>query len=154
MPADSGRPWSRAAVLAGLTLTLAACAGQPAALTGSRIDANGAAHPVSCAQPLAPEPADDRDAPEDGSAVGRSAALILSEGVFRACEAYLNGAIDAAEYQRQLAAYPRLAAGLMAIEALGWGDFPKRVPPGGDGRNRPPTRVEAIERIIDGLKKP
>ncbi len=134
-----------------LALCLAACAGQPPSLSGSRVDGTGTVHQVTCTEPLAEERAAP---PEEGSAVGRSAAVILSEGVFRACEAYLNGAIDAAEYQRQVAAYPRLAAGLMAIEALGWGDFPKGIPAGGDGKNRPPTRVEAIERIVDGLRKP
>jgi len=127
-----------------LSLALAACAAQqPPALSGSH-----AGQEVRCTEPLA----DEQDASRRGSAVGRSAALILSEGMFRSCEAYLNGAIDAAEYQRQVAAYPRLAAALMAIEALGWGDFPKQTPPG-DGKNRPPTRVEAIEKILDDLRK-
>lgn len=129
-----------------LTVALAACAGQPLVLTGNR-----GGTPVSCTEPLATDP---RDAAEDGSVVGGAAAAILSEGLFRTCEAYLNGAIDAAEYQRQVVAYPRLAAGLMAIEALGWGDLPKQAPPPGDSRNRPPTRIEAIERIMTMISRP
>lgn len=131
-----------------LCLGLGACAATPPALTGTRTDAAGKPQDITCTEALA----DDQDAPKRGSSVGRSAALILSEGMFRACEAYLNGAIDAAEYRRQIALYPRLAASLMAIEALGWGGFPKSAP-AGDGKNRPPTRIEAIEKILNDLNK-
>lgn len=128
-----------------LSLALAACAAQqPPVLSGIRDGQE-----VRCTEPLADEP----DAPRRGSMVGRSAAVILSEGMFRACEAYLNGALDSAGYQQQIAAYPRLAAGLMSIEALGWGHFPNQVP-ATESRHRPPTRVEAIEEIMETLSRP
>lgn len=49
---------------------------------------------------------------------------MLRDGLFRACEAYLNGALDEADYVLITTFFPQTAATLTAIEALGYGQFP------------------------------
>lgn len=52
---------------------------------------------------------------------------LLRDGMYRACEAYMNGAITALEYSKEQRRYQILMAGLMAIEQLTGVVTPKQV---------------------------
>ena len=80
-------------------------------------------------------------------------ARALGQTLNKAQEALKEGRIDAAAYERILLNHQRMVATMAAIEALGWGNFPS-APPQGNGPNpRPPTRVEAIERLTEMLNR-
>lgn len=49
---------------------------------------------------------------------------MLRDGLYRACEAYMNDALDEADYVLITTFFPQTAATLTAIEALGYGQFP------------------------------
>ena len=80
-------------------------------------------------------------------------ARALAQSLNKAQEALKEGRIDAAAYERIVLNHQRMVATMAAIEALGWGNFPTS-PPGNGPTPRPPTRVEAIERLTEMLNRP
>ena len=62
---------------------------------------------------------------ESVAALGRRTQTIqlLRDGLYRACEAYMNGVIDKNAYQRIMVAYDELLITLVAIESLGGSDL-------------------------------
>jgi hypothetical protein len=62
---------------------------------------------------------------ESVAALGRRTQTIqlLRDGLYRACEAYMNGIIDEDEYKRIMVSYDELLITLVAIESLGGPDI-------------------------------
>lgn len=54
---------------------------------------------------------------------------LLRDGLYRACEAYMNGVIDHEEYRSIVMSYDELLITLVALEGLA-GPFPQPAPPG------------------------
>lgn len=136
------------ALMLGLTLTVAACASEP---------------PPEPARPPAPPPAAKSEPVplrQDGRAHNTATTALtesLRAGLIRAQEALRAGSIDAAAYERIMLSHQRTIATMAAIEALGWGQYPppSGPPPSGAAPGyRPPTRVEAIERLTEMMYRP
>jgi hypothetical protein len=137
VPAEPNHRWGRAALLAGLALTAGGCAAEPPPAVTTA--------PVKVEMPRT-------HAPERGLSPALTESL--RSGLIRAQDALKAGAIDAEAYERILLAHQRTVATLAAIEALGWGTYPPAPAPGNAPSPRPPTRVEAIERLTEMLYRP
>lgn len=66
---------------------------------------------------------------------------MLRDGLHRACEAYMNGALDKEEYMLLLAHYPRTMATVTAIEVLGSGQYPSKAVLLANAGTEPPPNV-------------
>ncbi|RAU21403.1 hypothetical protein CU669_13300 [Paramagnetospirillum kuznetsovii] len=97
------------------------------------------------------QPAKGKDRP----GAPRLAAMMesLNGALVRAEDSFKAGTMDATAYERVLRDHQRTIATIAAIQALGWGDYPPPMPPG-SVTPRPPTRVEAIERLMEMLNRP
>ena len=132
-------PSGRAAAAALLIcIALAGCAAEPPAV-------------ATPAPPVAAKPEAQGQRPPRGLSPALTESL--RGGLIRAQESLKAGAIDAAAYERILLNHQRTVATMAAIEALGWGNYPPAQPPGNGASPRPPTRVEAIERLTEMLNR-
>ena len=132
----------RGAALSALAIALAVsgCAAEPAATP-----------PVASVAPAAkPEAQAQHHERHRQGGFARA----LGQSLNKAQEALKEGRIDAAAYERIVLNHQRMVATMAAIEALGWGNFPSAPPPGNGPNPRPPTRVEAIERLTEMLNRP
>lgn len=118
-----------------VALALSGCAAEP---------------PVVTAVPAKPEAQVQRQDRHRQGGFDRA----LGQTLNKAQEALKEGRIDAAAYERILLNHQRMVATMAAIEALGWGNYPPAPPPGNGPHPRPPTRVEAIERLTEMLNRP
>ncbi|WP_068495947.1 hypothetical protein [Paramagnetospirillum marisnigri] len=121
-----------------LALALGACAAEPPA---------AAAPPPPAAKVEAPKPEPARN-PNTALTESMRAALI------RAHEALVAGKIDAAAFERIIISHHRTVAALGAVHSLATGNFPPPPTGGPTPSSRPPTRAEAIERLIENLYQP
>lgn len=120
------------ALLLGLTLAVGACATEPT--------------PISTPEPPPPAKVEAKPLLRDGNTALTES---LRTALIRAQEALKDGKIDAAAYERILLSHQRTITTMAAIQALGWGNYPQPMATG--VTPRPPTRVEAIERLTEML---
>ncbi len=122
------------ALLLGLTLAVGACAIEPT--------------PISTPEPPPPAKVESKPLLRDGNTALTES---LRTALIRAQEALKDGKIDAAAYERILLSHQRTITTMAAIQALGWGNYPPPQPMATGVTPRPPTRVEAIERLTEML---
>ncbi|KPL51695.1 hypothetical protein ABB55_05180 [Prosthecomicrobium hirschii] len=112
--------------ITSMSATLAASAGQSNTVTRQVVDAEGKPAFDAAGKPIMETRSNDAQAAlaagfaQNAAFIGMRTQTIqlLRDGLFRACEAYMNGAIDEVQYSMLLVNMPRIMAALVATDGL------------------------------------